>query len=466
MPVITPEAAPDRGAQALADRLSEQVGEAVRAIDPSWGRYAQQGLLVDLHVRRERFRLQMTLEGLGIAIESKRQREAVRKALAPGHLYLIPRETVRRAELLDEQIRANLRRLGYKTFWGSWVHLQAWEKWQAEHAALVAKFDALVEEIIATYPDLIKAASAGWVGLAISNHRRLQGTAVALADPDFADRDAWVRKQLREIRKSLPTPEKIRRSFGVSHEVWLIPTQEMVAADAIKAGDLRLDAARSAMLAELERSAKGQARAGLDQLMTDVRARVQGQVFDAVAGALKVVRGRNGKLGRNSSKALSDLLVAIQDLVFWDESGTFQANVAALERILGTAPAKRDGAELEAVLAGLGAEARLVLMDLDAGRARLGVVVDPEDPEATLLGTYSQKGAELAAELGFDADEDRLVAMVRRAVAPSADDDDDLDEADVAPAAVRRAAADPQEDPFEDDLLAETSPSRQPVAVG
>lgn len=441
------------GADALARRLSEQLGEAVEAIDPRWSRFAQEGVLIELSIGRERFKHQMTLEDLGFHFATKQEREQVEAVFAPGHLYLIPKERARISARLEEKARENLEKYGFKTFFGRWVHLQAFEAWKAEHDTLLAAFLAERDAIVAEMDRLKQEARAGWRRLLVKNWPRLRSTAAARRDPRFKNRDAWIDGRLAEFEGELPAPAEIVRKFRMEHKVLLIPTTEQVQVDLIKAGDRRLEAAERAVITELQESARREWKGGMGQLMTEVRAQVQGKVFDAVTAALRVARGRDdGLIGRNSSKSLQDMLAAVETLVFWDESGSFAANLDELKRILGTDSEKRSGQELQRVLTSLGAEARLTLMDLDREQERLGIASElVDDPKRRRLSqqVLDRDAVARGNTLGFVEDVGRLEGLIRR---PSLDRLDDEAFDDAAPAAVRRAGTvAARADLFDDD---------------
>lgn len=448
-----PLGAVDQGAQALADELSTQLGETVKPLDPAWRRYAQQGIIVDLHVKRERFKLQLTLRNLGIEAESDTERKAIERILAPGHLYLLPIDETKRADSLDGKLRDNLTRYGYKTFWGKWIPVQAYPTWKAEHEALSAQYKAIGKSFAERYDELSKAALIGWIGVCNQAYERLRVTGAAQRIPGFADRDTWIRGQIDEFGRKLPSAERIVDSFEVNHDAWLIPTEAMIQQDQVRAGNIRLDAAEQVVISDLQRTAAARIESGVNGFLDGLRGQLQAEVFDVVTAALKVMRGRGGKLQRNSSVALAKMIESTRMLRVWgpeDGEATLDARLDELERLLATSSKTRDNAELQRVLQTLGAEARLTLLDLG----------QPIEREA----------AERADAVGISDDADELAALIRRSGAQSpsdlfgADDDDD----DLTPApAVRRGSADQADQALFDDDAADEMPAAQArVAAG
>jgi len=454
-----PDDGADEGASALAASLSEQLGEDVVALNPRWKRFAQQGVVVQISVSHERFQRRMTLTDLGYDFESDTERKAVERVFKPGDLYLIPWERARRLAREAEKARENLNRCGLNSFFGRWIHLQAFSVWKAEHDAIMAAFLAERDAIITDLDELKAEARRRWYVIAAQNWDRLRMTSLAARDPLFWDRDAWIQAQLDRFELSLPTPETITRKCRMTHKVWMIPTQEQITIDLVRSGDRRLEAAEAAMLDELRASAQRETQGRIEQFAQEVQAQVQGQVFDAVTAALAVIQGRpDGKIGRNSSKALSDMLKAADMLDFWSPTdGSFQANRDELRRLLDTDSTKRSPEDLKRVLQALGAEARLTLMDLDQAQERSGLTSELlDDPNRSRLSqqVISKDAARLAAGLGFAEDVEVLQGMVRRPAATALPDDFEVD---VQPAAVRRATEQVLDD---DDWEPEVSPAR------
>jgi len=78
-------------ALALNEALTEQLGTEVRTYDARWTRFAQDGVLVDLHLTREQFQLQLTLRDIGIEPRDKAEADQLNSIVRPGHRYLLPR---------------------------------------------------------------------------------------------------------------------------------------------------------------------------------------------------------------------------------------------------------------------------------------------------------------------------------------------------------------------------------------
>jgi hypothetical protein len=436
-------------ALALNEALTEQLGTEVRTYDARWTRFAQDGVLVDLHLTREQFQLQLTLRDIGIEPRDKAEADQLNSIVRPGHRYLLPRNiAIQVPESIQSEARECLKRHSYKTYWGRWVHVNRFPIWLEENEALKAKYLNHVETIIANYDQLVSDAQAAWLGMCNKTYNQLAVTEAATRIPNFADRDAWLADQAQAFLARVPDRERIRARFTYQWDVFSLPSLvQQVKDESAQARWQRMSEAERAMTRALEQSARQKIQGGVDQFLSEIRGQIQAEVLSVASSALKVVQGRGGKLERNSSNALKGLIEQWRNMVFWDDDQGIEVKLSALEQVLNTESAKRDPLVTTNVLQSLAAEARLALADLDVPADR------------TAIGGTVTEAIEKANAAGLAWDDDLSAFTVRTAIEQA---DDDLFSDDDLGTVATRQAADVDDLEFEAD---EEEVTRQPISI-
>lgn len=412
------------GAAVLNERLSTQLGDTVYSRNAQWLQFSQDGVIVELHLERKRFKLGLTLQDIGIEPEDEAEAKKLMSILAPGHRYLLPVRILKQADAIDSLGRENLKRYGLRTFWGRFVHVKNYAAWKARNDEIRDAYYGLVDQIEAEYEDLRREALEAWVGLCNGTYDRLRLSPAARRIPGFDNREAWVTARVERMQAEIPTMAEIRPSFVYRYDVTSLPSLAQIEMDRVAASEIRLSEAERLMLADLERTAAQRVAGGVEQFMIEVRSQVQTALFDVMSQSLRTLRGRGGQgLGRNTSVAIQKLIDATQDKLFWSE-GNLEDRLRQLQAMLDTPARKRDYSEVEKLLRTVGAEARLALAELDQGAERSGLDVGIPDDVSELGDTIARAGAWTPDDL-TEAD---LVPAARQGVDDGLEDFDlDLD---------------------------------------
>lgn len=404
-------------AAVLNEMLSERLGDTVYSRDAQWLRFSQEGVVVELHLERKRLKLGLTLQDIGIEPEDEKEAKSLLSILNPGHRYLLPVTVLKQADSIDSLARENLKRYGLKTFWGRFVHLKNYAAWKSRNDEIRDLYMGLVDEIEEKYEDLKREALTAYVGYCNGTYDRLRLSPAARRIPGFADKQAWVTARVARMEAEIPDMAAIRASFVFTYDVTSLPSLAQIETDKVKADRIRLSEAERLMIADLERTASERIAGGVDQFMTEIRAQVQTQLFDVMSQSLRVLQGKGGQgLGRNTSVAIQKIIDATKDKVFWGE-GNLDDRLRQLQAMLDQPARKRDYQEVETLLRTVGAEARLVLAELDQGVQRSGLDVGIPDDIDGLTATIARAGVALP---NADLTEADLTPAVRQG------DDDDL----------------------------------------
>ena len=168
-----PPTSPIRGAAEINEALSAELGETVLNMDPQWIKYANEGLVIDLHCHRERYRMSLSSDDLGIVGASGAETKEMRRILPPIPVYLLPKDAIAKGDTKDDQARGTLRTHAFKTFWGYWLHRSKYPEWRAAIDGVKAEYEAVVDEILAKYDDHRRDAIVGMVGPVSYTHLTL-----------------------------------------------------------------------------------------------------------------------------------------------------------------------------------------------------------------------------------------------------------------------------------------------------
>ncbi len=361
-----------RGAYAARDRLAERMGADSTDIQVTFENIAlelmQEGVVVDLDIHRwTGFK---RLEGRDLGLES----HAKNKAFRLGDKLLMPPILHKMANSLVTQMRANLERYSYRTFWGRFVPAGAYAEWKARQDELQVQFEA-IGETLATNLEAIKAGSKGWGELRrlYTDQARVawcRANRLAATDYNLDEVPGWfVEEYVGRIFAAMPEAEELRRSFDVVVKINFIPLPSMLLEDDLRSQRLR---EKSQMERDLEQYAQEQKRGRVDEFMSEIVATAYGYVYDVSSQVLST-------MGRNQGRLLEPSLRQLQSLLSWGssmnilEDAEFTAMLAKTRDIV-------EGREREDMVEVLGAMGKVAKGVMD----NLGRRPQVKDPDLSL----------------------------------------------------------------------------------
>jgi hypothetical protein len=376
-----PGAATDPVGQAVRD-LAEEIGEdpaRIRVGDTRWLASLKDGCTVRLHVGRWRAVTTLTQADLGLTPQDDDERRAWDRVLLLGRRLLLPRAVVERAERLESRARRLLEAHALKTCWGLFVHKDRYREWSPRNEELRRAYLALGQDIAADWEPLQREVREDYRTLGRQNHRRLRGLGIAGLLPEGAWVDGFVERALAGV----PTPEYAAASFTYTWEAEYLPLASQLAEEEARAETLRAEAAtarrelaaRAEALSAMERDLLATARRrkvqDLDRFVADVQADLRSRIYEVCCDVLESIRRRGGALPGNSVKQLRNLVEAVGRLKFWDDA-ELDREMAAIRGMLAAAPEQRSPAAVAGLVERLGAESRIVLLELDRTPRRNG----------------------------------------------------------------------------------------------
>lgn len=413
--IDTPVALARSTRRQAADAFADSVGEdrtSVRVLDPKWLDLLKAGARVDIHCTRWRAVTTLTLEDLGIEPASGDERQAWEAVLALGNRYLLPKHVVDGAQSIENRFRGVLWRNSYKTHWGYFVPQQKYVAWRAEATAIKAEYAEFAQHIYDGWTDLTAQVAAEYRAIGHQNYWRLVN---AGRQPTDHGQNEWTEAFVKRCMRRLEGREYVRDSFSMTWDVAYIPLASMLAEDDAEAARVAAIAqAKTEMEKDILQDAATLFQNGLQRFVADVQGELHNRVFNVCCDALAAIERNDGELPRNSSKQLKNLVDAVQGLKFWDDA-QLDSQMNTIKSMMDVRYDKRDGAAVTQALKRIGAEARLVLGDLnrvpERRSAHIGI------PEGDGLGRFVRQGRTLDAGTFELPTEQPIMRRARRSIA-------------------------------------------------
>lgn len=391
----------------VTDAMAEiQAAAGLRRISIS--ALLQQGVLVDLTIRRWRAAVSLDLDDLGVAVTDDAARSAIQQFMTLGTKRLLPPKVRRELERAESTGRRALEKHSYATAWGRFVPATAYAAWKKANAEAQAEYSRLRDELVARYAAIVAEVLREYqaaAGQAYVNLARSDASAVTA----FPDQAAFVAAYCAKIRTAIPRPEEIRASFvyAIKLDRVSLPEAEAAAVTA-DAGT----AAQAAMNQDLIAELRQRKAAEIDEFLIGMVAQLRMLMYEVATDVLAALQ-RNERLPRNSSKQLKRLVTQITALNFYGDTDVTQM-LTQLQGIIKTPAKQRNLRELEETMRAVATVSRSTLLQVGAA-PRSGRAV--EVPDAPTSGEVRRARTILNFQ-GIDGD-DPLLGEVRRQRRPA-----------------------------------------------
>lgn len=354
----------------------------------------EQGVIVQVHVRRWRARTRLNFSDLGIPKQA--QDEAYSHLLRLGDKKLLPQTTVNGRvtsyvdvlDALEGKGRRWLENHSFNSHWGRFVPATMYPEFKKGNEDIKAEYLGLRDDICKYYYEIVTALMKEYQEMAQMTLERTiaLGTAVP-------DRRAFVDRFMNSIRALVPSKEYIYASFGYETELSFVPLPSDIERDIAKAQRIRneqalataSDRAKIDAINEMQRDVIEQLKADkismVDSFMTDVQTQIRSMVYETTTDVLDSIKRNDGKLVGKVAAQLSNLIETVNGLNFYGDRD-IEAMMAKVKAQMGDTPKDRSVADIEATLKDIGTITRATLMSLGAeprnGRG-LGIDFDPTD---------------------------------------------------------------------------------------
>lgn len=366
-----------QAARIAADQFADAVGEArskIKVIDPSWKAKLGEVCKIELHATGWPAEATLTLEDLGIEPKNEAERKALTSVLSLGVRYLLPKSVIQEGVHWRNAFRNVLWRYAIKTSWGPLVHQSKYAQWKAETESVAASYKSYAESVYDNWDANVAQVRADYTTVAKRNYSTLKimhripmlywraNAGNVLGGREMTSEeyiDSFVSRMMAKMETRDYWLAKARMWWDVSY----LPLKDMLDADDdVMAWAVKQ--AKSEMEKDILNSAHEQFQTGLFQFVSEVRGEITNRVFNVMADVLEAVNKNDGTIPRNSSKQLKNLIEAVESLKFWDEP-TLDAQMNAIRGMLNVPAHLRSKNDVANLLRSVGAEARVVLVELE-----------------------------------------------------------------------------------------------------
>ena len=383
--------APDEGppitkAQMIAAILDQP---DVQFVD--WKALMGEGVVVKLHIRRVRFRKRLQFEDLGIHFGDKATAQKMHDIFRLGMKNLLTKDYLDRIEQIEYRARKLLIAFSYETIWGYFVPVTAYDAFRTRIDQLEQDYYQVREDILANYPAITKQVIRDYTQAARQAYRILNKVEPEALTERERQREAWYLAGVRrKMRKMLPTPDDIRKSFAFEVSPTYIDLPLLAGSDEEdgvtgvrvekqvideiteeeqrelrwrQAGTKERQAMLRAMNEDVVRKARQQKEERIDQFLTTIIGQVRGLLYDAAVNVLASLKKRD-RLQPRSIVQLRTLVDNLRFLNFYNDRDVERA-MSLIENLIERPREDRDITLIEQRLREIATVMRSTLLSLE-----------------------------------------------------------------------------------------------------
>lgn len=376
----------------------------VKAAVPQWTRLMKEGVLVRLHIGRWRAKAGLSWSDLGIVLNGKDEDQRLREIVALGHKKLLPYSLMKRLDAAESAARKWLEKCSFRTHWGFFVPVTAYEEWREENEQLRREYMALRSEIVLNYSQIIDEVLSDYRLAAEGAYERLKALNPK-ATSNFLDAQDFAAQFVSQIESLIPSPAQIQESFYFSSELLYIPLPSLMAGEQAEAERIELEAKKERERIEAEiqanwsaaqwkerlmremnedviRQARAQKETLIDGFLKDVVVQLRSMVYKASTDVLGAI-AQNDSLPPRSVVQLKNMVSQVKKLNFYGDDEIEQM-LKPVQRLLNQKAEDRDLAGIEAKLLDIATVVRVSLMELEAQprtAREVGISDEIEDAE-------------------------------------------------------------------------------------
>lgn len=354
----------------------------LHTLTPRWLELMQEGVIVQLTVRRWRAQTKLLADDLGLPREAN---DLIGDLLALGSKRLLPLDITRQLSAIESAGRKALDRFGFSTHWGTFVTASSFDAWRIANAEHKERYFQIRDRILADYDTLINAMRYDYRDAAKAAYQRITRlNPYAFQVNEYAFVDDFTARILALI----PSADAIYASFAWTESLSYIPLPSMLADDMARQQRATLedllqkdalwkeiaitdaaDRERREQLARMNDAVVSEARRQKTQLidgfLTDLTLQLRSLIYDAVSDVLAAMQRNNDKLHPRSVVQLRNLCDQVGRLNFFGdaEADTLIAQMKAT--FDNQTPDMRNHAEIQEVLSDVATVVRQSLLALD-----------------------------------------------------------------------------------------------------
>ena len=241
-----------------------------------------------------------------------------------GSRHVLPREFLRKRDILEKRARAALQKYSFDTAWGRFVPYTAWASWKRENDGIKAEYLALKDEVARDYDEIVKRVLDDNRAYAPVAFERLCSLD-ADAERRYGPVETFVENWLEDTRRSVPEKDVLISSITYREVFTRLSFDGFGGADPKEVAGLKSEL--EATKKELEKARMRedinshfieQRKALVDGFLSDVQRHLYSMVYDVASSVLESLDSR-GSLTASSSRSLRVLVEKIGVLDFRDD---------------------------------------------------------------------------------------------------------------------------------------------------
>lgn len=353
----------------LAETLGEDPND-IQNIQADWLCFMQDGVVVNLHIRRWRASVQLELNDLGLIRGDAEEQKAIDELMKLGQKFLLPAEILKKLNSIDSGARQLVKKYSYETHWGSFMPAASYLIWKDANKKFVDQYYAVRDEINNCWIDIRNEIISGYAIAARRAFRRL-----TKLNPDIHDQvwkeDIFVDEFVNRIISSIPNKDEVYDSFGFEIDLSFIPLPSLLAEDLKQAELSKLEVEKEQQQAALEyrmkmdvfNNARDQKNELVNSFMSNIMGQLRSTTYNAVLDVLSSIK-KNGELHPRSVSQLKNLVDNIRNLNFYADVEVDQMITQVKSILNSTSPNKRELGNIQEKLRDIATITRSTLINL------------------------------------------------------------------------------------------------------
>jgi|GEM_PF-2796150 len=394
------QAAGSRRRQVVASLFGERSFEFI-----DWRRLIQDGVLVRLHIRRCRFTAQLTLEDIGVRVESGEVREKLSKWLILGGKKLLPEDYMKSLSRIESSARYALKERAFRTELGAFVPSTAYIPWRDTIQSLKNQYFALRDDIVVNHRSLVRRVLSGYEMIAEDTYQRLRRTHPELVTES---QEQFVENYCNRIASHIPSQDRIRETFDFKYILidGLSQLGESSRENVAELGDgvqmtrnqvREREWQRSVLEQDLRMHAQERVDTALENFLSSLVGQLRTLTYDATTDVLATLQRRSGEsMSPRSIVQLGNLITQIRSLNFYGDT-EIERMMEQVQRIVDQSPSERQAslADIQRTLRAIATVSRSTLLDLEEDPRSAREIAIPDFPSDSSV-------RQARAEVGLD----------------------------------------------------------------
>ncbi|SFR12444.1 DUF3150 domain-containing protein [Desulfoscipio geothermicus] len=337
----------------VASRLGVHSDDVEMRIDVTATKLAREGVLMELHIARERFEKQLSAEDLGLDADSAEYKDFLTQYINLGRKRLIPASYLRKLSALEIRARRLLRGHSFQTAWGHFVPYKVYDEVKKGLTEIEREYRKVYDEILDRYDSIRFSTYVEYRKAAVEVYRTLK------KDPDCPVPEDFIDTFASRIMNHFPRKEEIADSYRFKVNLSFIPvTSTMLEMDAHMAMTRVKLETQQEIVYQVKQTYQRQVKGFISDLAVHLRT----MIFEAVSAAQENLE-KHGNLPGPSVRSLRLIVEKVKELNFMNDRQVLQ-HVEQLNEMLESSASDRETGDIAGLLQKIAEDNRRVILAL------------------------------------------------------------------------------------------------------